>query len=171
MKTNYRKPLIVFTPKSLLRHSKAVSSVDEFTKGGFQLVIDNSNADPKIIETIVFVTGKFYYDLLEEKERLGRDNVAIIRIEQLFPLPKEIIRSIIRKYANASDIVWAQEEPKNMGVYGFLLMNLKEAKDFRIASRRYYGATAAGSSIRFEKRHREVIDYVFDVEKNNQILN
>ncbi len=171
MKTNYRKPLIVFTPKSLLRHSKAVSSVDEFTKGGFQLVIDNSNADPKIIETIVFVTGKFYYDLLEERERLGRDNVAIIRIEQLFPLPKEIIRSIIRKYSNTSDIVWAQEEPKNMGVYGFLLMNLKEAKDFRIASRRYYGATAAGSSIRFEKRHREVIDYVFDVEKNNQILN
>ncbi len=171
MKTNYRKPLIVFTPKSLLRHSKAISSVDEFTKGGFQLVIDNSNADPKIIETIVFVTGKFYYDLLEEKERLGRDNVVIIRIEQLFPLPKEIIRSIIRKYANASDIVWAQEEPRNMGVYGFLLMNLKEAKDFRIASRRYYGATAAGSSIRFEKRHREVIDYVFDVEKNNQILN
>ena len=171
MKTNYRKPLIVFTPKSLLRHSKAVSSVDEFTKGGFQLVIDNSNADPKIIETIVFVTGKFYYDLLEERERLGRDNVAIIRIEQLFPLPKEIIRSIIRKYSNTSDIVWAQEEPKNMGVYGFLLMNLKEAKDFRIASRRYYGATAAGSSIRFEKRHREVIDYVFDAEKNNQILN
>ena len=171
MKTNYRKPLIVFTPKSLLRHSKAVSSVDEFTKGGFQLVIDNSNADPKIIETIVFVTGKFYYDLLEERERLGRDNVAIIRIEQLFPLPKEIIRSIIRKYSNTSDIVWAQEEPKNMGVYGFLLMNLKEAKDFRIASRRYYGATAAGSSIRFEKRHIEVIDYVFDVEKNNQILN
>ncbi|MFL2643638.1 MAG: 2-oxoglutarate dehydrogenase E1 component [Flavobacteriales bacterium] len=171
MKTNYRKPLIVFTPKSLLRHSKAVSSVDEFTKGGFQLVIDNSNADPKIIETIVFVAGKFYYDLLEERERLGRDNVAIIRIEQLFPLPKEIIRSIIRKYSNTSDIVWAQEEPKNMGVYGFLLMNLKEAKDFRIASRRYYGATAAGSSIRFEKRHREVIDYVFDAEKNNQILN
>ena len=170
MKTNYRKPLIVFTPKSLLRHSKVFSSVDEFTKGGFQVVIDDTNADPKTIDSIVFVTGKFYYDLLEEKERLGRNNVAIIRIEQLFPLPKEVIRSIIKKYSNNSDIVWAQEEPRNMGVYGFLLMNLKEAKDFRIASRRNYGATAAGSSIRFEKRHKEVIEYVFNPEKDNQIL-
>ena len=170
MKANYRKPLIVFTPKSLLRHSKVLSTVDEFTKGGFQPVIDDDKADPKEIETIVFVSGKFYYDLLEEKERLGHNNFAIVRIEQLFPLPKEMIRSIIKKYANASDIVWAQEEPRNMGAYGFLLMNLKEAKDFRIASRRNYGATAAGSSIRFEKRHKEVIDYVFDAEKDNQIL-
>ena len=170
MKANYRKPLIVFTPKSLLRHSKVLSTVDEFTKGGFQPVIDDDKADPKEIETIVFVSGKFYYDLLEEKERLGHNNFAIVRIEQLFPLPKEMIRSIIKKYANASDIVWAQEEPRNMGAYGFLLMNLKEAKDFRIASRRNYGATAAGSSIRFEKRHKEVIDYVFDYEKDNQIL-
>ena len=170
MKTNYRKPLIVFTPKSLLRHSRVFSSVDEFTKGGFQVVIDDTDADPKTIESIVFVTGKFYYDLLEEKERLGRNNLAIVRIEQLFPLPKEVIKSIIKKYSNASDIVWAQEEPRNMGAYGFLLMNLKEAKDFRIASRRNYGATAAGSSIRFEKRHREVIEYVFNPEKDNQIL-
>ena len=170
MKMNYRKPLIVFTPKSLLRHSRVFSSVDEFTKGGFQVVIDDTNADPKTIDSIVFVTGKFYYDLLEEKERLGRNNVAIIRIEQLFPLPNEVIRSIIKKYSNASDIVWAQEEPRNMGAYGFLLMNLKEAKDFRIASRRNYGATAAGSSIRFQKRHKEVIEYVFDLEKDNQIL-
>ena len=81
-----------------------------------------------------------------------------------------MIRSIIKKYANASDIVWAQEEPRNMGAYGFILMNLKEAKDFRIASRRNYGATAAGSSVRFERRHKEVIDYVFDHEKDNQIL-
>ena len=96
--------------------------------------------------------------------------MAIVRIEQLFPLPKEVIKSIIKKYSNASDIVWAQEEPRNMGAYGFLLMNLKEAKDFRIASRRNYGATAAGSSIRFQKRHKEVIEYVFDLEKDNQIL-
>ena len=170
MKANYRKPLIIFTPKSLLRHSKVLSSVDEFTKGGFQLVIDDIVADPKEVETVVFVSGKFYYDLLEEKDRLGRNNVAIVRIEQLFPLPKEIIRSIIKKYANASDIVWAQEEPRNMGAYGFLLMNLKEVKDFRVASRRNYGATAAGSSIRFAKRHKEVIDYVFNPEMDNQIL-
>ncbi len=170
MKTNYRKPLIIFTPKSLLRHSRVFSSVDELTKGGFQVVIDDNDADPKIIESLVFVTGKFYYDLLEEKERLGRKNMAIVRIEQLFPLPKEVIRSIIKKYSNASDIVWAQEEPRNMGAYGFLLMNLKEVRDFRIASRRNYGSTAAGSSVRFQKRHKEVIEYVFNAEKDNQIL-
>ena len=170
MKTNYRKPLIIFTPKSLLRHSRVFSSVDELTKGGFQVVIDDNDADPKIIESLVFVTGKFYYDLLEEKERLGRKNMAIVRIEQLFPLPKEVIRSTIKKYSNASDIVWAQEEPRNMGAYGFLLMNLKEVRDFRIASRRNYGSTAAGSSVRFQKRHKEVIEYVFNAEKDNQIL-
>ena len=117
MKTNYRKPLIVFTPKSLLRHSRVFSSVDEFTKGGFQVVIDDTDADPKTIDSIVFVTGKFYYDLLEEKERLGRNNLAIVRIEQLFPLPKEVIRSIIKKYSNVSDIVWAK---KSLEIWGHM---------------------------------------------------
>ena len=118
---------------------------------------------------MVFVSGKFYYDILDERERLGRNDVAIVRLEQLFPLPKEHIRSIIKKYKNADDIVWAQEEPINMGAYAHLLINLKEASSFRVASRRFYAATAAGSSARYLKRHKEVIDYVFDKSKNNQI--
>ncbi|MBT7529345.1 MAG: 2-oxoglutarate dehydrogenase E1 component, partial [Flavobacteriaceae bacterium] len=88
MKADFRKPLVVFTPKSLLRHPKVLSSVDEFTKGSFKpLIDDNSVLDLKKITTLVFVTGKFYYDLLDQKERLGRDDVALVRIEQLFPLP------------------------------------------------------------------------------------
>ncbi|MAX69577.1 MAG: 2-oxoglutarate dehydrogenase E1 component [Flavobacteriaceae bacterium] len=168
MKANYRKPLIVFTPKSLLRHPKVVSSVDEFANGSFQMLIDDASAKADKIKTLVFVTGKFYYDLLEEQEKLERDDVALVRIEQLFPLPVESIREIIKKYNNAEDIVWAQEEPRNMGAYSHLLMHLDEAKEFRAASRRPYGAPAAGSSTRSKIRHKQVIDYVFDKTKNNQ---
>ncbi len=168
MKANFRKPLIVFTPKSLLRHPKVISSVDEFANGQFKMVIDDETSDPGNIKTLVFVTGKFYYDLLEEREKLERNDVALVRIEQLFPLPVKEIREIISKYKSADDVVWAQEEPRNMGAYSFLIMHLEEAKTFRAATRRTYSAPAAGSSTRSKRRHQQVIDYVFDKTKNNQ---
>jgi 2-oxoglutarate dehydrogenase E1 component len=168
MKTNFRKPLIVFTPKSLLRHPKCVSTVEEFANGGFQMVIDADNAKAENIKTLVFLTGKFYYDLIEEREKLERDDVAFVRIEQLFPLPTEDIRKALKKYNNADDIVWAQEEPRNMGAYSHMLMHMDEVKTFRIASLRPYGAPAAGSSTRSKRRHQEVMDFVFDKTKNNQ---
>jgi 2-oxoglutarate dehydrogenase E1 component len=168
IKSNFRKPLIVFTPKSLLRHPMAVSSVSDFTDGNFQPVIDDSFVDSEKVKTLVFVSGKFYYDLLEERNKLEREDVALVRLEQLFPLSINEINKIIKSYTNANDLVWAQEEPRNMGAYGFLLMNLEPMKQFRVASRRPYGAPAAGSSVRAKKRHREVIDYVFDATKNNQ---
>ncbi|WP_179339244.1 2-oxoglutarate dehydrogenase E1 component [Winogradskyella ludwigii] len=169
MKANYRKPLIVFTPKSLLRHPKVVSSVDEFANGSFQMLIDDKDAKADKIKTLVFVTGKFYYDLLEEQENLERDDVALVRVEQLFPLPAQAMRDTMKKYKNADDIVWAQEEPRNMGAYSHVIMHFEEARmQFRSASRRPYGAPAAGSSVRSKKRHKEVIDYVFDKTKNNQ---
>ncbi len=168
MKANFRKPLIVFTPKSLLRHPRVVSTVDEFANGSFQMLIDDQKAKVNKVKTVVFVTGKFYYDLLEEQEKLSREDVVLVRLEQLFPLPVKAIRDVLTKYDNADDIVWAQEEPRNMGAYSHLLMHLDEAKSFRAATRRPYGAPAAGSSVRSKKRHQEVIDYVFDKTKNNQ---
>jgi len=168
MKAEFRKPLIVFTPKSLLRHPLVVSSVDEFANGSFQMLIDDNAVKTDKVKTLVFVTGKFYYDLLEQREALNRDDVALVRIEQLFPLPEQQIKDVIAKYKNADEIVWAQEEPRNMGAYSHLLMHLDEAKSFRAATRRPYGAPAAGSSVRSKKRHKEVIDYVFDKTKNNQ---
>ena len=168
MKSNYRKPLVVFTPKSLLRHPKVVSSVDEFANGEFQMLIDDDTAKADKIKTLVFVTGKFYYDLLEEQEKLERNDIALVRVEQLFPLPTEAIRTVIATYKNADDIVWAQEEPRNMGAYSHILMHLEESKQFRAATRRPYGAPSAGSSARSKIRHQEVIDYVFDASKNNQ---
>ena len=168
MKANYRKPLVVFTPKSLLRHPKAVSSVEEFANGSFKMLIDDQNAEADKVKTLVFVTGKFFYDLQEQQENLERDNIALVRVEQLFPLPTKEIKTVLDKYKNADDIVWAQEEPKNMGAYSHMLMHLDEAKTWRAATRRPYGAPAAGSSVRSKIRHQEVIDYVFDKSKNNQ---
>ncbi|MDG1192014.1 MAG: 2-oxoglutarate dehydrogenase E1 component [Flavobacteriaceae bacterium] len=167
MKTNYRKPLVVFTPKSLLRHPLAVSSKSEFIKGGFQPVIQDMQADRKKVKTVVFCSGKFYYDLLKAREEKKRTDVALIRLEQLFPLPVKEIDSVIESYPNANDLVWAQEEPKNMGAWSFLLLQLPHAAKFRPATRRYYGAPAAGSAVRFQRRHQQVIEYVFDSLQDN----
>ena len=167
VKPNFRKPLVVFTPKSLLRHPKVVSPIDEFTTGTFQPIILENEIPVKNTKTLVFCTGKFYYDLIDEREKQGRDDVAIIRLEQLFPLPKKEIENILADYNHVSDVVWAQEEPRNMGAWSHLLLHLPAAQQFRVASRRFYGTPAAGSATRFKRRHQQVLDYVFDRSKNN----
>ena len=91
----------------------------------------------------------------------------MIRLEQLFPLPLKEIDAIIKKYSKAKDIVWAQEEPRNMGAWSHLLLHLPQAMNFRVASRRFYGSPASGSSTRSAKRHQQVIEYVFDETKDN----
>ncbi|WP_347373816.1 2-oxoglutarate dehydrogenase E1 component [Aequorivita sp. Q41] len=166
LKVNYRKPLIVFTPKSLLRHPKVVSTKEEFANGSFQMLIDDAEAKAAKVKTLVFVTGKFYYDLLEKKEELNRDDVALVRVEQLFPLPTDAMKQVIKKYKNADDVVWAQEEPKNMGAYSHVLMHFEEARNFRVCSRKMYAAPAAGSSVRSKARHAKVIENVFDKNMN-----
>ena len=167
MKVNFRKPLIVFTPKSLLRHPKVVSTKEELANGSFQLLIDDPEAKVKDISTLVFLSGKFYYDLLEAREERGRNDVALVRIEQLFPLPKNEIEKVLKKYKNATDIVWAQEEPKNMGAYSHMLMHFEEARNWRVCSRKMYAAPASGSSTRSLQRHKRVIESVFDNTDTN----
>jgi 2-oxoglutarate dehydrogenase E1 component len=167
MVTTFRKPLIIFTPKSLLRHPKAVSEIDEFSGGKFMPLIDQNLFSSEEIEKVVFCSGKFYFDLLSHLEIKGINNVALIRLEQLFPLPLKEIEGIITKYFKAKDIVWAQEEPRNMGAWSHLLLHLPQAMNFRVASRRFYGSPASGSSTRSAKRHQQVIEYVFDETKNN----
>jgi len=169
MKTNFRKPLIVFTPKSLLRHPKAVSSKKELTEGAFQTVIGDNEVTPEKVKTVVLCSGKFYFDLDQEREKRQREDIALIRLEQLFPLPVEEIEMNLAKYPNADDWVWAQEEPRNMGAWSYLLLQWEDARKFRPATRRFYGAPAAGSAIRFQRRHQQVIDYVFDAKQDNFI--
>lgn len=164
MKWNFRKPLVVFTPKSLLRHPLVVSTKEELATGSFQEVIDDTEIDNKEVTSLVFCTGKFYYDLLERRNKNKRNDVALVRIEQLFPLPTAQLDAVIVQYPNAKDYVWAQEEPKNMGAWGFMLMNFENVK-LRVASRRVYSSPAAGSSTRSKARHQEVIDSVFEMPK------
>ena len=161
MKTNFRKPLVVFSPKSLLRHPLCVSTQDELINGSFQETIDDISVDKKKIKSLVFCTGKFYYDLLAERENLKRNDVALVRIEQLFPLPVQQLKEIIAKYPYADDYVWAQEEPRNMGAYSFMLMNFDLVK-WRLASLKAYAAPAAGSHTRDRRRHADAIRMVFD---------
>ena len=169
MKTKFRKPLVVFTPKSLLRHPKAVSAKRDLIDGSFQAIIGDPDVSPKEVKTLVLCSGKFYYDLDQEREKRGRMDVALIRIEQLFPLPIKEIEQHMAKFPNTTDWVWAQEEPRNMGAWSYLLLQWEAATKFRPASRRYYGAPAAGSAMRFQRRHQQVIDYVFDPSQDNFI--
>ncbi|MFE3867568.1 2-oxoglutarate dehydrogenase E1 component [Flavobacterium sp. LS2P90] len=161
MKTTFRKPLIVFTPKSLLRDPRVVSTVEEFANGSFQETFDDETVNKEEVTTLVFCTGKFYYDITAEREINGRKDVAVVRIEQLFPLPLEQLKAIIAKYPNADDYVWAQEEPKNMGAYSFMLMNFDLVK-WRLASLKAYAAPAAGSYTRAKRRQADAIRMVFD---------
>mgnify|MGYP006191183663 CR=1 FL=1 len=161
MKTNFRKPLVVFSPKSLLRDPRCVSTVEELANGSFQETIDDTTVNKKDVKTLVFCTGKFYYDIVAERENNGRNDVAVVRIEQLFPFPVEQIKEIIAKYPNADDYVWAQEEPKNMGAYSFMLMNFDLVK-WRLASLKAYSAPASGSYTRAKRRHADAIRMVFD---------
>ena len=167
MLTKFRKPLILFTPKSLLRHPKVISDIDELSSSKFIPVITDSEIDPDKVDSLVFCSGKFYFDLIDYREKNNIKNAAIVRIEQLFPLPVKLIISEIKKFSNATDIVWAQEEPRNMGAWNHIQTYHPIAKNMRPATRRFYGSTASGSFTRFERRHNQVIEYVFDKTKNN----
>ena len=158
MKVNYRKPLIIFTPKSLLRHPKCISSLDDLAMGKFEPLLDDREVDKEKIERLVFCSGKFYYDLSAERKRQKAENIALIRLEQLYPLPMDNIREIVSKYNNASDIVWAQEEPKNMGAWSHILHRMLPMRiKIRLISYHSSASPAAGSSFRFKKRHENTI--------------
>ncbi|MFH4964669.1 2-oxoglutarate dehydrogenase E1 component [Gaetbulibacter sp. M235] len=160
MKRDFRKPLIVFTPKSLLRHPKAVSSLNELVNEQFKEVIDDT-INPEHVKRLVFCTGKFYYDLLAEREKLNREDVALVRIEQLFPLHLDKIQQVINRYPNVKEYAWAQEEPKNMGAWTFMAQRMDLVK-LNVISRPYNSVPAPGSSTRDKRRQQRVIDAVFE---------
>jgi 2-oxoglutarate dehydrogenase E1 component len=123
MKFPFRTPLIVFTPKSLLRHQECMSPITEFTSGSFQPVIDDLLIKSFEAKKIVFCTGKIYYDLVKKRKESKQKSVAIIRLEQLYPLPEKGIKAILEKYKNVSNHIWVQEEPANSGMMPFLIQN------------------------------------------------
>ena len=117
MRMDTRKPLVVMSPKSLLRHKLAVSTMDELANGEFQHLIGDANADAKKVKRVVLCSGKVYYDLLEDQTKRGQDDVAIVRVEQLYPFPRPALAAELKKYGKAADVVWCQEEPMNQGAW------------------------------------------------------
>lgn len=157
---NFRKPLIVFTPKSLLRHPLCVSSVDDLTKSNFQEVIDDSAVKAKDVKRVVFCTGKIYYDLLKKQEEDKRKDVAIVRLEQLFPLPEKQITEVLKKYKGA-DLKWVQEEPFNMGYWTYLLRFRELFRDFDCISRKASASPATGYAAVHQREQNEIVEKAF----------
>jgi 2-oxoglutarate dehydrogenase E1 component len=167
MAWNFRRPLVVFTPKSLLRHPRCVSSLNDLSNGRFREVYDDLTADPRKVEKIIFCQGKIYYELLEKKEEIGADDVALVRIEQLHPLPEKQIRELLAKYDRAERHLWVQEEPANMGAWHYMALNFPEVKLEGI-SRDASGAPATGSSIRYALQQKAIIEKAFTQEAGSR---
>ncbi len=141
---DFRKPLVVMTPKSLLRHKHATSDVKELTKGGFQFVLDDPDAKPTEVKRVLLCTGKVYYDLYEKRKELEIEDTAIVRIEQLYPFPKKDILNCLKRYTNMGELYWVQEEPENMGAYLFIDRKLRNVLH-RMPPLRYVGRPEAAS--------------------------
>lgn len=160
LKAKYRKPLVVFSPKSLLRHPKCISPLEEFEKGSFNMVIDDK-LPANEVKKLVFCSGKLYYDLHDEREKQGANDVAIIRIEQLYPFPVELLNAILKKYSNANEYIWAQEEPENMGAWTYMLRMWKGV-NLKLVARAASGSPATGSSKRHAQEQRQLIASIFE---------
>jgi 2-oxoglutarate dehydrogenase E1 component len=165
MKRSFRKPLIVMSPKSLLRHPRAVSTMEELAKGTFQEVIpDTLLKDPKKVETLALCSGKIYYDLLEEREKQKSERTALVRVEQIYPTPKAQILAAMKTYPKLKNVVWVQEEPRNMGAWShiyFKLVDLMEKEglklNFQYVGRPDRASPATGSIYRHKVEQAEIV--------------
>lgn len=159
-------PLVVMTPKSLLRLPAVYSTVRELTEGKWQPLIDDPIADPAVVTRLVFCSGKFYYDLAQSQYRPQHPEVAVVRVEQLYPFPAEEIEAIVKKYAKTSQIVWAQEEPKNMGAWDFMNYRIKKLVGMGIpvnyVGRRRSSTPAEGSKTLHYTNQALITQYAFD---------
>lgn len=168
VRRDFRKPLIVMSPKKLLRYPSAGSNIEELAKGRFQEVIGDSKVDAKKVTKAIFVSGKFYYDLSEEREKNKREDVAIIRLEQLYPFPEKQVLELLKQYPNLKQVVWAQEEPKNMGAFQSVYFNFVEIMlsanikaNFAYVGRPDRASPATGSVYRHANEQAEIIANAF----------
>jgi 2-oxoglutarate dehydrogenase E1 component len=163
VKMKTRIPLVVFTPKSLLRHPMVLSKTEEFEKGGFNEIIDDQLVSESLAERIVFTSGRLYYDLEKHKIENGLTNIAIVRLEQLYPVPVEKINKILKKYKKATSLVWAQDEPENMGAWPFIQRKLGHL-GFVPATRRESASPAVGLMEKHKQGLNEIFNVVFKVK-------
>lgn len=163
VKMAFRKPLVIFTPKKLLRYPKAVSSLDQLASGHFAPVLD----DPRMAETtdgvdcVVFCSGKIYYEVLERMEETPADNIAIVRLEQIHPYPEAEVQAVLDRYPNRPECVWLQEEPRNMGAWTFVMQNFTHGP-ISCISRPASASPASGSPVVHAQRQEAIFDELFN---------
>jgi 2-oxoglutarate dehydrogenase E1 component len=161
-----RRPLIVMTPKSLLRHPAAVSPLDEFTSGAFQRVIDDGTVDVDSVKRVALCTGKICYDLIgaDAAEGRARDRVAIVRVEELYPFPREELKTLLDRYGDA-ELVWVQEEPRNMGAWSWVESSARRELDIapRYIGRPERASPAEGHAADHEREQNRIIDEALSI--------
>ncbi|WP_084959361.1 multifunctional oxoglutarate decarboxylase/oxoglutarate dehydrogenase thiamine pyrophosphate-binding subunit/dihydrolipoyllysine-residue succinyltransferase subunit [Thermoactinospora rubra] len=161
------KPLVVFTPKSLLRHKLATSKASEFTSGVFQPVLGDTTVDPSGVRRVILVSGKLYYDLVQRREKDGRTDTAIVRLERLYPFPEEELGAELSRYGSDVELIWAQDEPVNMGPWPYLSLKLAENPGLfggrrpRRVSRTPNSSPAVGSHAAHEQELEEILQQLF----------
>jgi 2-oxoglutarate dehydrogenase E1 component len=166
----FRKPLVVFSPKSLLRHPACVSPIKDFTEGKFQELIDDSYADAQKVKRVLFCSGKIYYELFEKQQADQRKDVAIVRIEQLYPTPVEQMHNIKAKYINATDFIWVQEEPENMGAWPYLCRKFrKDDLQLDVISRKEGASTATGYAKQHNSQQLYIIGKAFETSAGPEV--
>ncbi|MFF5212438.1 multifunctional oxoglutarate decarboxylase/oxoglutarate dehydrogenase thiamine pyrophosphate-binding subunit/dihydrolipoyllysine-residue succinyltransferase subunit [Streptosporangium sp. NPDC000396] len=166
-KSNRHRPLVVFTPKSLLRHKAATSAVSEFTSGSFRPVLGDTTVSPSGVRKVVLCSGKIYYDLAAARDARGRTDVAIVRLERLYPFPANPLAAELGRYAGNVELVWAQDEPVNMGPWPFLTLKMAESPDvfggrpIKRVSRKANSSPATGSHSAHEVELQQILEEVF----------
>lgn len=161
VKWEFRKPCVVFSPKSLLRHPGVISPVKEFTSGTFAEVLDDPNANAKDVKRVVLCTGKIFFDLQEYQQKKKIKNTALIRLEQLYPFPKKQLDNVLKKYKNA-ELIWAQEEPHNMGYRAYMQRFMPEI-DLKLVARKSSASPATGYSKVHKAEQEKIISLAFEI--------
>ena len=162
VKNDFRIPLIIMTPKSLLRNPEVISTITDFTQGKFQEIIDDKTAQADKVKRVILCSGKIFYELNRKREELKADNVAIIRIEQFYPIPKAQDKKLVSKYKNAKEWYWVQEEPSNMGGWYFIRERLSTLTSFtEVVSRKKSASPAHGSSKKEAKSQEKILETAF----------
>ncbi len=161
----FRKPLIVFTPKSLLRHPKCVMPLEDFLGGSrFREVLDDTKVEPEKVRKVLFCSGKIYYELESFREEKGQDHVAIVRLEQLHPLPVKQLEAVIEQYPNCQTWCWVQEEPENMGAWCFMNRKFKfTPKPLQLVSRKESSSPAGGFAKIHQQNQQALIERAFSI--------
>lgn len=161
--TPNKRPLIVFTPKSMLRLKAAATQVEQFTSGKFEPVIADDSVDAKQVDRVIMVSGKLYWDLVAKRKKAGDDKTAIVRVEQLYPLEADAIAEVLEQYGDAS-LIWAQEEPENQGAWPFMALNLVPVlgRDVRVVARASSASPATGLKLVHDAEQAELIERVFE---------